>query len=102
MDEKNRKITAIISLIRKFITVFFTIFFNIYVLKIINDIGTILLVNLAGIVFGYIFNVILLKCINNKNAKNIYVGSFVLLIFCIGILLISKENIIKYVYLFSL
>ena len=102
MDEKNRKIVAIVSFMRKFINVFFTIFFNIYVLKIINDIGTILLVNLAGIVFGYIFNVILLKYINNKNAKNIYVGSFVLLIFCIGILLISKENIIKYVYLFRI
>ena len=102
MDEKNRKITAIISLIRKFITVFFTIFFNIYVLKIINDIGIVLIVNLVGIVFGYIFNVILLYYINNQNAEKTYVISFILLLFCIGILLVLKENIIEYIFLFRI
>lgn len=102
MDEKNRKTIAIISFLRKFISVFFSIFFNIYVLKIINDVGFVIKVNFVGLFCGYIFNVILLKNINNKNAKNIYAFSFILLVFCISTLLGLKEGIIKYVYLFRI
>lgn len=102
MDEKNRKIIAVISFMRKFISVFFSLFFNIYVLKIVNDIGFIIKVNLISLVFGFVFNTIILKYINNKNAKYIYGSSFVLLVVCIGLLLGLKEDIIKYIYLFKI
>lgn len=102
MDEQNRKIIAIISFMRKFISVFFSLFFNIYVLKIVNDIGFIIKVNLISLVFGFVFNTIILKYINNKNAKYIYGSSFVLLVVCIGLLLGLKEDIIKYIYLFKI
>ena len=102
MDEQNRKTIALISFMRSFIIVFFNIFFNIYVLKIINDVGFVIKVNLISLIFGLVFNTIILKHINNKNAKYIYRSSFILLVVCIGLLLGLKENIIKYIFLFKM
>ena len=102
MDEQNRKTIAQISFMRSFITVFFNIFFNIYVLKIINDVGFVIKVNLISLIFGFTFNTIILKYINSKNAKYIYRSSFILLVVCIGLLLGLKENIIKYIFLFKM
>lgn len=102
MDEKNRKIIAIISFLRRFISIFFNIFFDIYVLKLINDIGFIILINLISLVIGYIFNAIIVKYMNNKIAKNSYIISFILLVSCIGLLLVFKENIIQYILLFKI
>lgn len=102
MDVKNRELITIISFMRKFISIFFNLFFNIYVLKIVNDIGFIIKVNLVSLAFGFIFNTIILKFINNKNAKYIYGSSFVILVVCIGLLLGLKEIIVKYIYLFKI
>lgn len=102
MNENNRKIISIIAFLRKFISAFFTLFFNIYVLKIVDDIGLIIKFNLVGIVFEFIFSVLILSFITNKNAKIIYNSSFIQLIICILLLLIMKENICKYVYIFRI
>ena len=101
MDKNNRKAIATISFMRRFISVFFNIFFNIYVLKIVNDFGYIIKINLIGITFGFISSIIILKFLNKKNAKYIYNSSFIILIICIGLLLVLKDNIIKYIYLFK-
>lgn len=102
MDERNRKTIALVSFLRKFIVVFFNLFFNIYVLKIVNDVGFVIKVNLISLIFGFTFNTLILKFVNNKNAKFIYGSSFVLLVICIGLLLVLKEDIIKYIYLFKM
>ena len=102
MDEKNRKLIATVSFMRRFISVFFNIFLNIYVLKIVNDLDFIIKVNLIGIVFEIIFHTLILKYLNNKNVKYIYNSSFIILVICIGLLLALKENIIKYIYLFKM
>lgn len=102
MDEKNRKVIATVSFMRRFISVFFNLFLNIYVLKIVNDLGFVIKVNLISLVFGLIFNTLILKYLNNKNVKYIYNSSFVILVICIGLLLILKEDIIKYIYLFKM
>ena len=102
MDEKNRKIIAIISFVRKFISVFFNIFFDIYVLKLINDLGFIILINLISLVIGYALNTLIVKYMNNKIAKNVYITSFIFLLFCIGLLLIFKEKIIQYILLYKI
>ena len=44
----------------------------------------------------------LLKFINSKNAKLIYKASFLLLILNIGLLMVLKENIVKYIFLFKI
>jgi len=102
MNEHNRKVISIIVFLRKFISVFFTLFFNIYVLKIVNDVGLIIKFNLVGVIFEFIFNFIIIKFMTNKNAKMIYNSSFITLIICILLLLIMKESICKYVYLFRI
>ena len=102
MEEQNRKTIAIINFLRKFISVFLNLFFNIYVLKIVDDLGLIIKYNLVGIIFEFIFVVIIMKIINSKNAKYIYNSSFLLLIILIGILMLTKENICNYVYIFRI
>ena len=100
MEQNNTKFIAIIAFLRKFIHIFFSIFFNIYILKIVNnDLNFILKYTLYSVVLGVILEYIILKKINSQNAKNIYRISFPLLTICIIILLIFKENIVKYIYL---
>ena len=103
MEEENRKYIAIISFFRKFIRVFFTLFFNIYILKIVNnDLSFIIKYTLFGVFADFIICYIILKFINSKNAKTIYKTSFPLLISNILLLLIFKENIVKYIFLFKI
>ena len=101
MDKKNRKTLATVSFIRRFISVFFNLFFNIYVLKIVNDFGFVIKVNLISLLFTFISSILINKFMNNKNVKYIYNSSFILLVVCIGLLLLLKENIISYIYLFK-
>lgn len=75
---------------------------NIYVLSIVNDVGLVIKYNLVGIIFEFIFNFLILRFINNKNAKIIYNSSFIELIICIILLLTLKESIYKYIYLFRI
>ena len=56
---------------------------------------------LYGVVLGFILEYILLKIINSKNASIIYRLSFVLSVSSIFLLIIFKENIVKYIYLFK-
>ena len=103
MEQENRKYIAIISFFRKFIRVFFNLFFNIYILKIVNnDLSFIIKYTLFGVIVDFIICYIILKIINSKNAKTIYKLSFPLLILNILALLIFKENIVKYIYLFKI
>jgi len=102
MEEKNRKYIAIIAFLRKFMSVFFSLFFNIYILQIVNnDLNFIIKYTLYSVVLGFILEYILLKIINSKNASIIYRLSFVLSVSSIFLLIIFKENIVKYIYLFK-
>lgn len=102
MEQENRKYIAIISFLRKFIRVFFTLFFNIYILKIVNnDLSFIIKYTVFGVILNLIMCYIVLRFINSRNAKIIYKSSFVLLVLSIGILLVFKEKIVNYIYLFK-
>lgn len=77
-------------------------FFNIYILKIVNnDINFILKYTVYSVIIGFILEYIMLKIINSKNASLIYKMSFILSVLCIILLIIFKENIVKYIYLFK-
>lgn len=103
MEQENRKYIAIIYFFRKFIKVFFTLFFNIYILKIVNnDLNFVIGYNLFGVFIGIILTYIILKFINSKNAKIIFKSSFILLVLCILALLVFKENIVKYIFIFKI
>ena len=102
MEQENRKYIAIIAFLRKFLNVFFSLFFNIYILKIINnDMNFILKYTIYSVFLGVILEYILLKIINSKNAGIIYRVSFILSAITIFLLIIFKENIVKYIYLFK-
>lgn len=101
MEEKNQRLITIISFLRNFISVFFTLFFNIYVLKIVSDIGFIIKINFLEVAFKFLFVFIISKIITSKRAKYIYSSSFILLVICIGLLLVLKDNIIKYIIIFK-
>ena len=101
-QQANRKYIAIIAFLRKFLSVFFSLFFNIYILKIVNnDLNFILKYTVYSVFLGIILEYILLKIINSKNASLIYRLSFILSAASIFILIIFKENIVKYIYLFK-
>lgn len=101
--ENNRKYIAIISFLRKFVSAFFSLFFNIYILKIVNnDLNFIIKYTVFGVIIGLLLNYIILKIINSKNAKIIYIASFPLLVICIILLIVFKEKIINYIFLFIL
>ena len=55
-----------------------------------------------GVFAEIIICYMLLKFINSKNAKLIYKASFLLLILNIGLLMVLKENIVKYIFLFKI
>ena len=98
---EQRKYIAIIAFLRKFMTVFFTLFFNIYILKIVNnDMNFILKYTIYSVILGFILEYLLLKIMNSRNAGLIYRMSFILSVICIILLLVFKENIFKYIYLF--
>lgn len=102
MEQNNRKYIAIIAFLRKFISVFFSLFFNIYILKIVNnDMNFILKYTVYSVVLGFVLEYILLKIINSKNASFIYRMSFILSVLSIAILIIFKENIVNYIFLFK-
>lgn len=103
MEQDNRKYIAIISFLRKFIRVFFSLFFNIYILKIVNnDLSFIIKYSLFGVIVEFIICYIILKFINSKNAKTIFKASFPMLILNIVLLLIFKEKIVNYIFLFKI
>ena len=100
--EQNKKYIALISFLRKFIKVFFTLFFNIYILKIVNnDLLFVIKYSLFGVIIELLICYILCKLINSKNAKIIYKLSFPLLILLILLLIVFKENIVKYILAFK-
>ena len=100
MERTNRKYIAIIAFLRKFLSVFFSLFFNIYILKIVNnDMNFILKYTVYSVILAFILEYISLKIINSKNAGIFYKSSFVLSVICIILLIILKENVVKYVYL---
>ena len=99
---EQRKYIAIIAFLRKFMTVFFTLFFNIYILKIVNnDMNFILKYTVYSVILGFILEYLLLKIMNSRNAGLIYRMSFILSVISIILLIVFKENIIKYIYLFK-
>lgn len=102
MEQNNRKYIAIIAFLKKFLSVFFSLFFNIYILKIVNnDLNFILKYTVYSVFLGFILEYILLKIINSKNASLIYRLSFILTAISIFILIIFKEKIVNYIYLFK-
>ena len=102
MEKNNRKYIAIIAFLRKFMSVFFSLFFNIYILKIVNnDMNFILKYTVYSVVLGFVLEYIVLRIINSKNASFIYRISFILSVLSIVILIIFKENIVNYIFLFK-
>lgn len=102
MKQENQKYIGIITFFRKFITIFFSIFFNIYILKIVNnDLSFIIKYTLFGVIVELLICYIVLKFINSENAKSIYKMSFPLSVLNIALLLIFKENIVKYILIFK-
>ena len=100
MEQTNRKYIAIIAFLRKFLSVFFSLFFNIYILKIVNnDMNFILKYTVYSVILAFILEYISLKIINSKNAGIFYKSSFVLSVICIILLIILKENVVKYIYI---
>ena len=100
MEQTNRKYIAIIAFLRKFLSVFFSLFFNIYILKIVNnDMNFILKYTVYSVILAFILEYISLKIINSKNAGIFYKSSFVLSGICIILLIILKENVVKYIYI---
>ncbi len=103
MEQQNRKYIAIISFFRNFIRIFFTLFFNIYILKIVNnDLSFVIKYSLFGVIAEIIICYIVLKFINSKNAKIIYKMSFPLLILNILALMVFKEKIVNYIFIFKI
>ncbi len=103
MEQENRKYIAIISFFRKFIRVFFDLFFNIYILKIVNnDLSFIIKYTLFGVLAEFVILYAILKFSNSRNIKIIYKASFPLLILNILVLLVFKENIVNYIFLFKI
>lgn len=102
MEQNNRKYIALIAFLRKFISVFFSLFFNVYILKIVNnDLNFILKYTVFSVILGLIFEYVVLKIINSKNAKIIYQASFPLLVICIITLMVFKEKIVNYIFIFK-
>ncbi len=102
MEYDNRKYIAIISFFKKFVSVFFSLFFNIYILKIVgDDLNLVIKYSLFGAISDFLICYVILKYINSKNAKHIYRLSFILLILNILILLVFKESIVNYIYIFK-
>ena len=81
MEQENRKYIAIIAFLRKFLNVFFSLFFNIYILKIVN--------NDMNFILKYTIYSVFLSVILVLSAISIF------------LLIIFKENIVKYIYLFK-
>ena len=103
MEEQNRKYIALIAFLRNFISIFFSLFFNIYILKIVNnDFNFIIKYSVIGVIADFVLCYLILKFISSKNAKKIYMASFPLLILVILLLLIFKENIVNYIFLFKI
>lgn len=102
MEQNNRKYLGLIHFLRHFISVFFSLFFNIYILKIVNnDISFIMKYSLYYVLIEFVFEYLILKIINSKNAKYIYRASFPLLVLCIILLIAFKDKIVNYIYLFK-
>lgn len=102
MDKTNRKTLGIIAFLRKFISAFFSLFFNIYILKMVNnDISFVMKYSLYFVIIQFIFEYLILKIINSKNAKHIYRLSFPLLVLCTIFLIVFKDKIVSYIYLFK-
>ena len=73
MEQSNRKTLGIIAFLRKFISAFFSLFFNIYILKMVtNDISFVMKYSLYFVITQFIFEYLILKIINSRNAKHIY------------------------------
>ena len=103
MEQENRRYIAIISFFRKFIRVFLNLFFNIYILKMVNnDLSFIIEYTLFGVIVEFIICYMILKFINSKNAKIIYKASFPLLALNVLALLLFKEKIVNYIFLFKI
>ena len=102
MEQENRKYIAIITFLRKFMSIFISLFFNIYILKMVNnDMNFILKYTVYSVILGFILEYILLKIINSRNASFIYRTSFILSILSVLVLIVFKENIIKYIYIYK-
>lgn len=102
MEQTNRKYMAIIAFLRRFISVFFNLFFNIYILKMVNnDFNFIIKYTVFGEIIAFIYKYILLQIMNSKNTSFIYQFSFVLQVSCVILLVVFRENIVKYIYLFK-
>ena len=100
---KNKNQLTLLSLLRKIVEVFSSFFLSIYLFKITDgDFNFILLYAAANSIATVIFYSLILPRLSSKNAKFIFHSGYVCEILSILLLLIVKENIISFVWLFVL
>ncbi len=98
---KNKKQLITLELIHKIVDVFSGFFLNIYLFKISGDnFNFILLYTAIGAIFGCVFCYFLMKAISPKTANFIFRSSYVSLIISILMLLIFKDQIINFIWIF--
>ncbi len=100
---KNKKQLVSISLLRKIIEIFSNFFLNIYLFKLVNgDFNFILLYAAIHAIAGCVFGYFLMRCISSKNANFIFRSSYACEIISILMLLILKENLLNFIWIFLL
>ena len=98
---KNKKQLITLELIHKIVDVFSSFFLNIYLFKISgDDFNFILLYTAIGAIFGCVFCYFLMKALSPKTANFIFRSSYVSLIISILMLLIFKDQIINFIWIF--
>ena len=99
---KNKKILATLSILRKIIETFSNFFFGIYLFKIVNgDFNFLLSYAAFCAISGFLYGYFLMKYINAKTAKKIFRLSFICEIISALMLLILKNDIVNYIWLFA-
>ena len=100
---KNKKQLISLELIHKFVSVFSDFFLNIYLFKVSgNDFNFILLYDTVSSVLGCVYCLFLMKAISPKTANTIFRSGYVCEIIAILMLLIFKEQIIGFIWVFLL
>lgn len=100
---KNKKQLTLLSLLHKIIDVFSGFFLNIYLFKITDgNFNFIIFYAISGSVISIFLYYFILPHLSSKNAKLVFRSGCICEILSILLLLIAKENIISFIWVFIL
>lgn len=100
---RNKKQLALLSLLHKIVDVFSGFFLNIYLFKITDgNFNFILFYAITGSVVSIFLYYFILPNLSSKNAKFIFRSGYICEVLSILLLLIARENIINFIWLFIL